>query len=139
MRKSRCQSPSEIPKICIIGAGISGLRCADTLIQNGFRVTILEARDRLFGRAHQARLPSGPLIDLGPNWVHGTDHNPILDLAKETGTTLYSVRSLTVEVSLKHLISLSICTIMANNCLLVGGTWQFIRRRRQITKRCRHS
>lgn len=23
---------------------------------------------------------------MGPNWIHGTDDNPILDLAKETGT-----------------------------------------------------
>jgi hypothetical protein len=35
---------------------------------------------------HQTELPSGQLIDLGPNWIHGTDHNPILDLAKETNT-----------------------------------------------------
>ena len=25
----------------------------------------------------------------GPNWIHGTDHNPILDLAKETATTTF--------------------------------------------------
>lgn len=36
--------------IGIIGAGLSGLRCADILIQNGTRVTILEARDRIGGR-----------------------------------------------------------------------------------------
>ena len=30
----------------------------------------------------------GCFVDLsrGPNWIHGTDHNPILDLAKETNT-----------------------------------------------------
>lgn len=38
------------PHIGVIGAGISGLRCADILIQNGARVTILEARDRIGGR-----------------------------------------------------------------------------------------
>jgi hypothetical protein len=26
----------------------------------------------------------------GPNWIHGTDHNPILDLAKETNTVAIS-------------------------------------------------
>lgn len=25
-------------------------------------------------------------MDAGPNWIHGTNDNPILDLAKETGT-----------------------------------------------------
>ena len=38
------------PSICIVGAGISGLRCADILLQKGFRVTIFEARDRIGGR-----------------------------------------------------------------------------------------
>jgi phytoene dehydrogenase-like protein len=34
----------------IVGAGISGLRCAEVLLKNGFQVTILEARDRIGGR-----------------------------------------------------------------------------------------
>jgi phytoene dehydrogenase-like protein len=38
------------PHVGIIGAGLSGLRCADILLQNGARVTILEARDRIGGR-----------------------------------------------------------------------------------------
>jgi hypothetical protein len=75
-----------IPRICVVGAGIAGLRCADMLLQHGFKVTILEARDRIGGRMHQTTLPSGQLVDLGPNWIHGTDHNPILDLAKKTNT-----------------------------------------------------
>jgi monoamine oxidase len=36
--------------ICIVGAGISGLRCADVLLSHGFQVTILEARQRIGGR-----------------------------------------------------------------------------------------
>ena len=38
------------PRVCIVGAGVAGLRCADVLIQNGIDVTILEARDRTGGR-----------------------------------------------------------------------------------------
>lgn len=38
------------PHVGVIGAGFSGLRCADILVQNGARVTILEARDRVGGR-----------------------------------------------------------------------------------------
>jgi monoamine oxidase len=78
--------PSSIAEICIVGAGIAGLRCADILLQYGFKVTLLEARDRIGGRVHHATLPSGQVVDLGPNWIHGTDHNPIMDLAKETHT-----------------------------------------------------
>lgn len=36
--------------VCVIGAGISGLRCADLLLQHNIQVTILEARDRIGGR-----------------------------------------------------------------------------------------
>ena len=40
------------PHICIVGAGISGLRCADVLLKEkaGIRVTIHEGRDRIGGR-----------------------------------------------------------------------------------------
>lgn len=74
------------PTVGIVGAGVSGLRCADILLEHGFGVTILEARDRIGGRVCQTSLISGQLVDLGANWIHGTDHNPILDLAEETST-----------------------------------------------------
>jgi phytoene dehydrogenase-like protein len=54
----------------------------------GFRVTVIEGRDRLGGRLAQKELPSGHLVDLGPNWIHGTQDNPMLTLAKQTGTTI---------------------------------------------------
>ena len=50
----------------------------------------MEARDRIGGRVCQAELPSGHLIDIGPNWIHGTDENPISDLAKETNTATHA-------------------------------------------------
>jgi NADPH-dependent 2,4-dienoyl-CoA reductase/sulfur reductase-like enzyme len=43
-------SDSERPNICIVGASIAGLRCAAILHENGFNVTILEARSRVGGR-----------------------------------------------------------------------------------------
>ena len=39
-----------VPHICVVGAGMSGLRCAEVLTQNGMKVTIFEARDRIGGR-----------------------------------------------------------------------------------------
>ncbi|KAF1962239.1 FAD/NAD(P)-binding domain-containing protein [Byssothecium circinans] len=75
----------KIPHVGIIGAGVAGLRCADVLLQHGVKVTILEARNRIGGRFCQSNA-LGHRVDLGPNWIHGTDNNPILDIAKETGT-----------------------------------------------------
>ena len=44
-------APQDVtPHICIVGAGIAGLRCATVLHEGGIRVTILEARDRIGGR-----------------------------------------------------------------------------------------
>jgi hypothetical protein len=34
-------------------------------------------------------LPSGVSCDLGANWLHGSDEQPLLDIAKETGTELH--------------------------------------------------
>ncbi|KFY84589.1 hypothetical protein V498_07800 [Pseudogymnoascus sp. VKM F-4517 (FW-2822)] len=62
---------SKAPRVGIVGAGISGLRCADILLDQGFQVTIFEARDRIGGR-------------------HATgDKHPIRDLAIETNTPLH--------------------------------------------------
>ncbi|KEY72048.1 hypothetical protein S7711_00065 [Stachybotrys chartarum IBT 7711] len=74
------------PHIAVIGAGFAGLRCADILLQHGFKVTIIEGRDRVGGRVHQSQLKNGRLVDLGPNWIHGTAENPMMDLAKQTDT-----------------------------------------------------
>jgi hypothetical protein len=40
---------------------------------------------------HQIHLPNTThLVDVGPNWIHGTDQNPILDIAQETKTATHS-------------------------------------------------
>ncbi|EPE05631.1 amine oxidase [Ophiostoma piceae UAMH 11346] len=93
----------KMPHVGIVGAGIAGLRCANILLQRGFQVTVLEGRNRLGGRLHQARLspiPSSnhagtqgtdlPLVDMGPNWIHGTKDNPILDIVHATDTATSS-------------------------------------------------
>ncbi|KAI1802017.1 FAD/NAD(P)-binding domain-containing protein [Daldinia bambusicola] len=81
----------DIPHIGIVGAGASGLRCADILFSYGFKVTILEARDRIGGRICQSD-ELGYTVDMGPNWVHTWDSgdvHPILKLAAETKTPLH--------------------------------------------------
>lgn len=76
-------------QVGVVGGGVAGMRCAEVLLQHDVEVTIIEARDRLGGRLGQATLKGGHIVDLGPNWIHGTGSNPIFDLAKETGTVLH--------------------------------------------------
>jgi len=71
-----------MPHIGVIGAGMAGLRCSRVLARSGFKVTILEARDRIGGRVHQ-QSSGGYLVDMGPNWIHGTKGNPIMALAQK--------------------------------------------------------
>ncbi|OTB14601.1 hypothetical protein K445DRAFT_62583 [Daldinia sp. EC12] len=80
-----------MPHVGIVGAGASGLRCADILLSHGFKVTILEARDRIGGRICQSD-ELGYTVDIGPNWIHTWDSgdvHPILKLAVETKTPLH--------------------------------------------------
>src|SRR4051794_16116942 len=52
------------PTVLIVGGGLAGLAAASALAPRGFRVTILESRQRLGGRASSfADTTSGQLID----------------------------------------------------------------------------
>ncbi|KAF1815026.1 FAD/NAD(P)-binding domain-containing protein [Eremomyces bilateralis CBS 781.70] len=84
------RDPARKPRVLIVGAGVSGLRCADVLLASGVDVTIYEARNRIGGRLAQASL-RGHTVDLGPNWIHGIKDNPIMQLISKTSTAVYDV------------------------------------------------
>lgn len=60
----------------IVGAGIAGLVAARELRARGFRVVVLEARDRLGGRIHSTGRGDA-VRDWGAHWIHGVSGNPI--------------------------------------------------------------
>ncbi len=75
-------------KILVIGAGIAGLTAAQTLMQKGCEVLVLEARDRIGGRIWtSARWKDAPL-DLGATWIHGIDGNPLTELARSLNASM---------------------------------------------------
>ena len=51
---SRVLPQGGVPHICVVGAGVAGLRCAELLSKRGMQVTILEGRDRIGGRVSDA-------------------------------------------------------------------------------------
>lgn len=86
-------------KVCVIGGGISGLGCANYLINNGLDdLVVLEATDRLGGRIWSIDLETDKShrVELGANWIHGNDANPIFEVAKQNNllSTQYEGRHL---------------------------------------------
>jgi monoamine oxidase len=73
--------PSEID-IAIIGAGAAGLGAARALENSGLSAIVLEARDRVGGRAHTITAAPDITFDLGCGWLHSADKNSFVKIAE---------------------------------------------------------
>jgi monoamine oxidase len=71
--------------VAIIGAGAAGLGAARTLEGSGLSVLVLEARDRLGGRAHTVQAAPDITFDLGCGWLHSADRNAFVGIAGQLG------------------------------------------------------
>lgn len=60
--------------VYVVGAGAAGLKAAEHLLRNGFKVVLCEATNRIGGRARTENALDGAFkVDLGCQWFHG-DH-----------------------------------------------------------------
>jgi monoamine oxidase len=74
-------------RVIVVGAGLAGLVAARLLHDSGFRVIVLEARQRIGGRVWtDSRL--GVPLDLGGSWIHGVDGNPLTSWCEALGVRL---------------------------------------------------
>ncbi len=85
---SPAASVTRSPEVIIVGAGMAGLSAAKTLTEAGVSTRILEARDRIGGRAVTDHDLFDQPVDLGASWLHGADRNPLVPIAREMGFTL---------------------------------------------------
>jgi monoamine oxidase len=76
-------------RILVLGAGMAGLVAARLLHDSGFKVTLLEARERIGGRVWTDDRVGAP-VDLGGSWVHGVEGNPLALWCGKLGVRLIS-------------------------------------------------
>ncbi|MBM3487116.1 MAG: FAD-dependent oxidoreductase [Alphaproteobacteria bacterium] len=72
--------PSD-PDIVVIGAGAAGLAAARTAREAGATVAVIEAKDRIGGRAYTAADGLRTAFDHGCYWLHSADENPFVAIA----------------------------------------------------------
>jgi monoamine oxidase len=75
------------PDVLVIGAGGAGLAAAKELTATGASVLVLEARDRIGGRAYTDTSLGVPW-DRGCSWLHSSEVNPWVAYARQNGFDL---------------------------------------------------
>jgi monoamine oxidase len=75
--------------VVIVGAGSAGLAAAKTLRSAGLSFTVLEAMNRIGGRAWTSTEHFGVPFDIGCAWIHAADRNPYFPEAEAAGWTLH--------------------------------------------------
>jgi monoamine oxidase len=78
-------------EVVVIGAGAAGIAAGRRLARAGASFVVLEARNRLGGRAHTRALAGQP-CDMGCGWLHSGDVNPWTKIAADAGLTVDRTR-----------------------------------------------
>lgn len=75
------------PDVLVIGAGAAGIAAARRLHDAGIDTLLIEARDRIGGRARTFH-HGGAALDLGCGWLHSARRNSWTDVARAAGFTI---------------------------------------------------
>jgi monoamine oxidase len=81
---SPLRAATAAPDVLVIGAGAAGLTAARELTSQGASVLVLEARDRIGGRAFTEN-SLGVAWDRGCSWLHASNVNPWMNYARQNG------------------------------------------------------
>lgn len=87
-RRARAQAAAGKPDVLIVGAGISGLYAAMLLEEQGARVRVLEAGERVGGRVLTLATDHGP-VDVGASQI-GSMYARVRDLIRRFGIETYT-------------------------------------------------
>ncbi len=74
--------------VVVVGAGASGIAAARRLVAAKLTVMVVEARERIGGRAVTAHPLPGVALDLGCEWLHSADRNPWTGIARQLGCAI---------------------------------------------------
>ncbi|KAI3809954.1 hypothetical protein L1987_19558 [Smallanthus sonchifolius] len=93
----KAQMPEEATEgsVIIIGAGLAGLAAARQLLAFGFKVIVLEGRNRPGGRVYTQKMGEKgnyAAVDLGGSVITGIHANPLGVLARQLSIPLHKVR-----------------------------------------------
>ena len=82
--------PATDTDVIVIGAGLAGLGAARALRQRRIPCVVLEATNRIGGRAWTAypRELGGVWFEMGAIWLHSAERNPLVPIARAAGETL---------------------------------------------------
>ena len=70
--------------VAVIGAGASGIAASEKLLAAGFKVVLIEAQDRMGGRASTRLVGSVP-FDAGASWLADSRVNYLRTTAEASG------------------------------------------------------
>lgn len=92
---------SEIYDVVVVGAGFAGLTAARDLGQDGKRVLIVEARDRIGGRTwYRPFADTDFCIEMGGNWIDATGNTALMAEVERYGVQLSTSPQVEHHVSL---------------------------------------